>query len=366
MHIQTSSALRADFLKASFPSSTVRGDVLAFRSEARNPASEPRHFLAIGPSPSMARVVQLLKRVSGLTYPVLITGESGTGKELIARAIHANSRPHRPFVSVDCAALVPTLIESELFGHLKGAFTDARRSKTGLLCQAEGGTVLLDEVGELPLDLQSKLLRVLQEKEVRPVGATHTVPISARVLAATSRDLEAMVARNEFRLDLYSRLNVVNIMVPPLRERREDLPLLIRHFLRIVADELDEQHEFSGDLLSLLNAYDWPGNIRQLKHVIERICASTNTELLTTADIPQELRQLMARPTLTELKNEAEQDWIIPMAEVEKRAIQEAISRLGGDKLLAAKLLGIGKTTLYRKLKEYGGSGTQHGPAGAI
>ncbi len=218
-------------------------------------------------------------------YPVLITGESGTGKELVARAIHANSNAVAPFVPVDCAALTPSLIETELFGHVKGAFTGAFRSKVGLLCNAEGGTVLLDEIGDLPLDLQAKLLRALQEKEVRPVGATHTVPISARLLAATSSDLTMMVAKGQFRKDLLYRINVVHIAVPPLRVRREDIAILAEHFLRIAEEELGERRQISKGALKLLSSYEWPGNVRELRHTIERMCAASEKHLLDVGDL---------------------------------------------------------------------------------
>ena len=192
----------------------------------------------IGSSPEMEKVYRILSKVAHSTHPVLILGESGTGKEMVARAIHDNGpNAAKPFIPVDCGSLVPTLIESELFGHVKGAFTGANRSKEGLLSAADGGTVFLDEIGELPLDLQAKLLRALQEKEVRPVGATHAVPITARVLAATNRDLSAMVAQGLFRKDLYFRLNVVNLKLPPLRERREDIAVLAEHFLERVHRE---------------------------------------------------------------------------------------------------------------------------------
>src|SRR5208283_1985923 len=198
--------------------------------------------------PEMEKVYRILSKVAHSTHPVLILGESGTGKEMVARAIHDNGpNAAKPFIAVDCGTLVPTLIESELFGHVKGAFTGANRSKGGLLSAADGGTVFLDEIGELPLDLQAKLLRALQEKEVRPVGATHAVPISARLLAATNRDLTAMVAQGQFRKDLYFRLNVVNLKIPPLRERKADVAVLAEYFLERVQRETGKMHRFSED-----------------------------------------------------------------------------------------------------------------------
>ena len=249
----------------------------------------------IGTSPAMEKVYRILTKVASSSHPVLILGESGTGKELVARSIH-NSGPNasKPFIPVDCGALVPTLIESELFGHVKGAFTGADRAKEGLLAAAEGGTVFLDEIGELPLDLQAKLLRALQEKEVRPVGSTHSVPISARVLAATNRDLNAMVAQGQFRKDLYFRLNVVNLKIPPLRERREDIEMLAEYFLERVRRESGETHSFSEDALRLLLEYDWPGNVRELQHAVERTCAMSSGPVLHTVDLPTQLQDFRA------------------------------------------------------------------------
>jgi len=320
----------------------------------------------IGTSPGMEKVYRILSKVAFSTHPVLILGESGTGKELVARAIHSNG-PHadKPFIPVDCGSLVPTLIESELFGHVKGAFTGANRAKEGLLSVADGGTVFLDEIGELPLGLQAKLLRALQEKEVRPVGATHAVAISARVLAATNRDLNAMVAHGLFRNDLYFRLNVVNLKIPPLRERREDIAVLATHFLKHAQCESGKQYVFSDDSLRLMTEYDWPGNVRELQNAVERICAMSSGPVLRTVDLPTQLQDFRAHHReLDSLTNEAlevssagpadHDDAIVSIADMEKQAILGTIRQLKGDKLMAARLLGIGKTTLYRKLKEYG------------
>jgi len=228
----------------------------------------------IGASPEMVKVYHLLSKVAHSTHPVLISGESGTGKELVAHAIHRNgTNAAKPFVTVDCGSLVPTLIESELFGHVKGAFTGANRSKEGLFSAANRGTIFLDEIGELPLDLQAKLLRALQEKEVRPVGATHAVPISVRVLAATNRDLRAMVAQGPFRKDLYFRLSVVDLKLPPLHERQGDIAVLAAHFLERIHRETGTLHVFSEDAIRLMTEYDWPGNVRELENAIERACS---------------------------------------------------------------------------------------------
>jgi two-component system response regulator HydG len=319
----------------------------------------------IGNSPGMEKVYRILAKVAFSTHPVLILGESGTGKELVARSIHENGPGRtRPFIPVDCSALAPTLIESELFGHVKGAFTGADRSKEGLLAAARGGTVFLDEIGELPLDLQAKLLRALQEKEVRPVGATHTVPISARVLAATNRDLIAMVAQGLFRKDLYFRLNVVNLKIPPLRERREDIPLLAEHYLERFERESGTTRHFSADALRLIADYDWPGNVRELQNAVERICTMSSGPVLHTVDLPTQLQDFRAQRLAADAPvfpagdnpDDAENpaSAIVSMADMEREAILGTIRQLNGDKLMAARLLGIGKTTLYRKLKEYG------------
>jgi DNA-binding NtrC family response regulator len=318
----------------------------------------------IGTSPGMERVYRILSKVAFSTHPVLILGESGTGKEVVARLIHSSGpNAAKPFIPVDCGSLVPTLIESELFGHLKGAFTGANQAKEGLLAAANGGTVFLDEIGELPLDLQAKLLRALQEKEVRPVGAIHSVPISARVLAATNRDLTSMVEQGQFRKDLYFRLNVVSLKVPPLRERKDDVAILAEHFLEQVERETGTAHRFSEDALLLMSEYDWPGNVRELQNAIERTCAMSSGPVLHTVDLPTQLQDFCAHRREegqagddgsdadgNTQRNEA----IVSIADMEKKAILGTILQLKGDKLMAARLLGIGKTTLYRKLKEYG------------
>jgi two-component system response regulator HydG len=324
----------------------------------------------VGKSPEMEKLYRILSKVAFSTHPVLILGESGTGKELVARAIHFNGpNAQRPFLPVDCGSLVPTLIESELFGHVKGAFTGADRAKDGLLTSAEGGTVFLDEIGELPLDLQARLLRALQEKEVRPVGATQARPFSARVLAATNRDLAGMVEQGKFRKDLFFRLNVVNLRIPPLRERRGDIPLLAMHFLDRMEKQTGVERTLSDDSLRLMADYDWPGNVRELENAIERACALSSGPVLHLGDMPTQLQDLKmhraAEAAAENLSAQAEQDAttprvpggageIVSIAELEKQAILNTIKQLNGDKLLAARLLGIGKTTLYRKLKEYG------------
>jgi DNA-binding NtrC family response regulator len=304
----------------------------------------------IGRAPEMDKLYRIIAKAAHSVHPVLILGESGTGKEMVARAIHY-SGPFRdkPFIPVDCGSLVPTLIESELFGYVKGAFTGAMQSKEGLLAIAEGGTVFLDEVGELPVDLQAKMLRALQEKEIRPVGSTKVVPINVRILAATNRDLEHAVANGAFRRDLYFRLNVLSLRIPPLRERRQDVPLLAGHILERLAQASGRAHELSDDAMKALLAYDWPGNVRELENCLERCCAMVSGNVIHIPDLPSSITgaPTPALSRSTEMR-------IVPIADLEKQTILGTIAQLNGDKLMAAKLLGIGKTTLYRKLKEYG------------
>ena len=317
------------------------------REQARG---QPGFGGLVGTSAAMQRVYRLILKVSQSRHPVLILGESGTGKELVARSIHfLGPLGEKPFVPVDCAGLVPTLIESELFGYVKGAFTGAVRSKSGLLEMASGGTLFLDEIAELPPDLQAKLLRALQEKEIKPVGGTERVAVDVRVVAATNRDLSQAIQEGRFRSDLYYRLNVVTIKIPPLRERKNDIPLLVNFFLDRFGGPDRSLKGLSEEAMARLMSYDWPGNVRELENVIERAAALGAGPILHTADLPSNL-QLPGRP-LSEAPLTPE--GIVPLRELEKRAILQAIKELGGDKLTAARLLGIGKTTLYRKLKEY-------------
>lgn len=301
----------------------------------------------IGVSPKMSRVYRLVEKVSQHIYPVLILGESGTGKELVARSVHfLGPRRNRPFVPVDCSALAPTLIESELFGHVRGAFTGATHSKQGIMEAADGGTLFLDEIGDLPVDLQAKLLRAIQEKEVKPVGSTERVSISTRVIAATNRDLEYAVRNGKFRQDLYFRLNVVQIKLPPLRERKSDIRLLVNHFLEKLVEEDRSVPAISEDAMAWLLAYDWPGNVRELENVIERALSLGSGPVLQAADFPTNLHYGAS-------DRMPQNDEVLRLDELERRAILRALREANGDKLAAARLLGIGKTTLYRKLKEY-------------
>jgi two-component system response regulator HydG len=298
-------------------------------------------------SPRMQRVYKLIQKVSQHTYPVLILGESGTGKELVARSIHfSGPRKNKPFAPVDCSSLVPTLIESELFGYVKGAFTGAQHSKQGLFEAAGEGTLFLDEIGELPNDLQAKLLRALQEREIKPVGSNERVGIRARVIAATNRDLESAIRTGGFRQDLYFRLNVVQIKLPPLRERKTDIPLLVNTFLEKFSDPARPIHSISEDAMRRITSYDWPGNIRELENAIERAVALGSGPILHVGDLPSNLQYTSAEKL-------ADVDELVPLETLERRAIFRALQETSGDKLAAARLLGIGKTTLYRKLKQY-------------
>ena len=308
----------------------------------------------VGRAPEMEKLYRIIAKAANSVHPVLILGESGTGKEMVARSIHY-SGPYRdkPFIPVDCGSLVPTLIESELFGYVKGAFTGANQAKDGLLSIAEGGTVFLDEVGELPVDLQAKILRAIQEKEVRPVGSTRRIPINVRVLAATNRDLEQAVMQGSFRRDLYFRLNVLSLRIPPLRERRQDIPLLVGHFLDRMTRTSGQEKMLSDDALKSMLAYDWPGNVRELENCLERIYAFTSGPLIHITDLPSEIAKLPPPESSNGNGHSHGNGKIVPIAELEKQMILNAITELNGDKLQAARLLGIGKTTLYRKLKDY-------------
>ncbi len=301
----------------------------------------------IGVSVKMQRVYRLIERVSQHAYPVLILGESGTGKELVARSVHYSGvRRNKPFIPVDCSSLVPTLIEAELFGYVKGAFTGALHAKQGLMEIADGGTLFLDEIGDLPFDMQAKLLRALQEKEVRPVGSTDRIPLSARIIAATNRDLDASVRAGTFRQDLFFRLNVVQIKIPPLRERKTDIPILVNSFLEKFSEANGRMRTISEDAIARMMAYDWPGNVRELENAIERAIALGSGPILHAGDLPTNL-QYGTGDRLPQ------NDELLPLDELERRAILRALREAGGDKLAAARMLGIGKTTLYRKLKQY-------------
>jgi two-component system response regulator HydG len=305
----------------------------------------------VGRAPQMERLYRIIAKAANSVHPILILGESGTGKEMVARFIH-RSGPFRdkPFISLNCGSLVPALIESELFGCVKGTFTGADQANDHLGAIAEGGTVFIDEVGELPLFLQAKLLRAIQEKEIRPVCSARRIRVNLRLLAATNCDLEQAVIQGTFRRDLYLRLNVLTLRIPALRERRQDIPLLIAHFLGRMVRDSGQERRLSDEALNAMLAYGWPGNVRELENCLERTCALTSGPLIQARDLPWEIANL---PNPEASSGNGHAGKIIPMAELEKQTILRAIAELNGDKLQAARLLGIGKTTLYRKLRCY-------------
>jgi two-component system, NtrC family, response regulator AtoC len=320
-----------------------------FLRERANTESELHGI--VGASAKIQDVLRMITRLKDTRTPVLIIGESGTGKELVARAIHFRGNfAKKPFVAVDCGSLVPTLIESELFGYEKGAFTGALKSKAGLFQTANGGTVFLDEIGELPLEMQAKLLRVLQEKEVRPVGSNQSVKVDVRVIAASNRDLESEYRKGAFRKDLYFRLNVVTVHLPSLRERRSDIPMLAHWFLERYAPRASAQITTAA-MKSLLQ-YDWPGNVRELENCVERAVALGSGRLIDVSDLPPGLAEAFA--SLDRLGDSA-----VPslsstdLEDIERATIQKVFDQVKGDKAMAGKMLGISRATLYRKLKRY-------------
>jgi DNA-binding NtrC family response regulator len=315
--------------------------------------NNPGYGGMVGRSAEMEKLYRIIAKVASSRHPVLIQGESGSGKEMVARAIHFTG-PFRdkPFIPIDCGSLAPTLLESELFGYVKGAFTGAVRPKEGLLSIAHGGTVFLNEVAELPVDLQAKLLRALQEREIRPVGSIRPVAIDVRIVAATNRDLEIATHQGSFRRDLYSRLNVVSLRLPPLRERKEDIRLLVDYFLERISRSKAARISISTEAMKQLLAYEWPGNVRELENCLERASSLSSGTVLNVCDLPAQVQNSNAQ--VIPISSAGTKAGIVPLAELERQAIVAALSQLHGDKLMTAKLLGIGKTTLYRKLREYG------------
>jgi len=333
----------------------------------------------VGSSAKIQDVLRMVSRLKDTRTPVLISGESGTGKELVARAIHFRGAfAGRPFVAVDCGSLVPTLIESELFGYEKGAFTGALKSKQGLFQAADTGTIFLDEIGELPLELQAKLLRVLQEKEVRPVGSNQRAKVDVRVIAATNRDLEAAYKIGAFRKDLYFRLNVVTVHVPALRERRSDTPMLVHLFLERYAPG-SELH-VSGAAMKALMQYDWPGNVRELENCVERAVALGNGQIIDLGDLPPSIANSMTAPGSAAAgadegsslrgsdlvaeaapRSQPTPSSTTDLEDIERATIQRVFEQVHGDKALAGRMLGISRATLYRKLKRYNISGAGSG-----
>ena len=305
----------------------------------------------IGSSAHIQDVLRMISRLKDTRTPVLISGESGTGKELVARAIHfRGSMAQTPFVAVDCGSLVPTLMESELFGYEKGAFTGATKSKAGLFQAANGGTIFLDEIGELPLEMQAKLLRVLQEKEVRPVGSNERETVDVRVIAATNRDLEAAYRAGTFRKDLYFRLNVVTVHLPPLRDRRSDIPVLVHHFLDRYAKA--SQIQVTAPTMKSLLQYEWPGNVRELENCIARAVTLGDGKTIDVSDLPPAIRAEPAEPGSAGVPAASSLS-TTALAEMERMTILRVFEQAHGDKALAGKMLGISRATLYRKLKRY-------------
>jgi DNA-binding NtrC family response regulator len=305
----------------------------------------------VGASPKIQDVLRMIARLKDTRTPVLITGESGTGKELVARAIHFRGTfANRPFVAVDCGSLVPTLIESELFGHEKGAFTGATRSKPGLFQSANGGTVFLDEIGELPQEMQAKLLRFLQEKEVRPVGSNNRFKVDVRVIAATNRDLESAYKAGEFRKDLYFRLNVVTVNMPALRERRSDIPMLAHWFLERYAN--GSNVPITSSAMRCLLQYDWPGNVRELENCIERAIALGDHTAIDVNDLPPAVLSSnpLIEPSAVPIQSALSSS---DLEDIERATIKRVFEQVKGDKVVAGKMLGISRATLYRKLKRY-------------
>jgi two-component system response regulator HydG len=315
--------------------------------------SESQHWGdMLGRSPKMIELFGLLSKVAPSDAPVLVIGESGTGKELVAHALHAQGpRAKGPFVAVNCAAMPEALLESELFGHAKGAFTDAKTAKTGLFVTASGGTIFLDEIGELPLGLQPKLLRALQEHTVRPVGGTNEVPFDARVIAATNRDLEAMVEDRRFREDLYFRINVIQVALPALRARGGDVLLLAQHFLERISVKANKRIVgFSPEAAEKLLAYTWPGNVRELYNCVERAVALASFDRISTGDLPERVRDFRSTQIVLSGEDPAE---LISLEEIERRYVQRVLETLGNNKSAAARVLGIERKTLYRMLERW-------------
>jgi two-component system, NtrC family, response regulator HydG len=330
--------------------SRLTREVQRLRDEAeeRNNTTTP----LLGDSTSMRRINELIARIAKSEASVLINGETGTGKELIARAIHkGSSRAEGPFVAINCAAVPANLLESELFGHVRGAFTDAKNPRAGLFVEASGGTLFLDEIGEMPLEMQAKLLRALQERTVRPVGSNQEVPFDSRIIAATHRNLEHEAQERRFRQDLYYRINVVHVELPALRERGGDILKLATHFLDKFAKRAGRERVLlSPQVAEKLLAYDWPGNVRELENCMERVVTMARYEQVTLDDLPERVRAYRPDPLVVQ-PEAAEQ--ILTVDEVERRHILRIIKLVEDNKSRAAQLLGLDRRTLYRKLERY-------------
>jgi DNA-binding NtrC family response regulator len=348
-----------DFIRKPFKSEELRVLLTRAAGRLRNSLEDrisrehlqtnPGYKGMLGLSPEMQKLYRIIAKVATSKHPVLVQGENGTGKETVARAIHADGPfRDRPFLLVDCASPAPGMLENELFGPMKTAVGVAR-PKDGLFALASRGTIFFDEIGEMPLDIQGRLLRALQEREFHPQGSAKPLPVEVRIIAATSCDLEHAVQQGTFRRDLFFRLNVVGLRLPPLRERKEDIRPLAEHFLERIGQARQTQYSVSSEAMKLLQLYDWPGNVRELENCLERAVAMSPGPVLQAADFPPHIRTVALRTVAP-----GKQANILPLAELEKQAILDALQQLNGDKLMTARALGIGKTTLYRKLKEYG------------
>jgi two-component system response regulator HydG len=310
----------------------------------------------IGESPAMLELYDQLQRISDSETSILLTGESGTGKELVARTIHQKSRRRaRPFVAINCGALPEALLESELFGHVKGAFTDARADRKGLFQEADGGTLLLDEIGEMPMTMQVKLLRALEENTIRPVGGNKEVKVNVRLLSATNRDLATAIEEDRFREDLFYRINVIQLELPPLRSRSTDTLRIGNHFVKQFAARANKEVTgISEPAAERLLNYSWPGNIRELRNVIERAVALTRHDQIVVEDLAEKIRNYQSRQFLVDGTDPAE---LLPMEVIERRYVLHVLESVAGNKSTAAKILGFDRKTLYRKLKQYGVDG---------
>ncbi|MEO6576961.1 MAG: sigma-54 dependent transcriptional regulator [Polyangiaceae bacterium] len=318
----------------------------------------PRSGELLGDSAAMKHVHDLIGRVASSEANVLVSGESGSGKELVARAIHSlSARSAGPFVAINCAAVPDALLESELFGHARGAFTDAKEAQPGLFVHARGGTLFLDEIGDMPLGLQPKLLRVLQERAVRPLGAKNEVPVDVRIIAATNRDLESAIEEHRFREDLYYRINVIHIPLPPLRARGGDVLPLAMSFIRRLAEQSHKDvTSISQDAAEKLVAYAWPGNVRELQNSMERAVALTRFSEICVDDLPEKIRDYRSSHVVVAGDDPTE---LVPLEEVERRYILRVLEAVAGNKTAAARILGLERKTLYRKLERYGVESTR-------
>jgi DNA-binding NtrC family response regulator len=336
-------------VKRALEQRSLQGEVERLRKEVQG---RYRFANIIGKSAKMREIFEIIAHISDLPANVLILGESGTGKELIARAIHRHSaRSERPFVPLNCAAIPETLLESELFGHVRGAFTDARKDRRGLFQQANGGVLFLDEISEIPFNLQAKLLRIIEDKEVRPLGANQSEKVDTRLVSACNRDLEQLVQEGRFRQDLYYRLNVIRIALPPLRERPEDIPMLVDHFIQKFADQAKRKIEgIEQDALAALMNYRWPGNVRELEHTIERAALLGKGSNISLKDLPLPLPAHDGDEVLPITEAAAKS---YTLRDLERQYIMRVMETTNGNKTEAARILGVDRTTLYRKLEEY-------------